>query len=231
MKKIALVFVIVSSVLYAQVAVNPTRPSAADNAFTTAKGYSEVEFGFSSVKSNWSLPLLLKLGVLSNLELGYSMNGLLNSSNDTEIGNPGLQIKYRFLEDSNLSIAIAAKTEFVKNLDPTYTFYTAPSYVTKSFQIDGTFGAAISDDGIGYNTSFIHAVAVSPNLDDEFGLFVEIFGEMTTSYNPIFIDGGLSYKISDSFVIDGSITFGLNDDAGKDPVLQLGFTSLLFKLF
>lgn len=42
------------------VSANPTRPSASDNAFLTAKGYSEIEIGFASQKNFWSIPTLLK---------------------------------------------------------------------------------------------------------------------------------------------------------------------------
>jgi hypothetical protein len=231
MRKFILIFFAFSITTFAQVSVNPTRPSASDNAFTTAEGYSEIEFGFSSIKNNWTLPLLLKIGMLQNLEFGFSMNGLLNSVTKTETGNPGLQLKYRFYNKGRLSIAFAGKTEFVKSSDPAYTFYAVPSIVAEAFQVDATFGVIIADDGFGYNSSFIHAVALSPNIDDKFGMFAEIFGEMTTNYNPIYLDGGISYKLSDSFVIDGSLTYGLNDDAGKDITIQIGFTSLIFKLF
>lgn len=231
MRKFILMFFAFSIINTAQVAVNPTRPSASDNAFTTAQGYSEIEFGFSSTKNNWTLPLLLKFGMLQNFELGFSMNGLVNSINNTEIGNPGLQLKYRFLDKGRLSIALVGKTEFIKNLDPAYTFYAVPSIVAEAFQVDATFGIKIADDGFGYNSSFIHAVSLSPNIDEKFGMFAEIFGEMTTNFNPIYLDGGISYKLNNSFVVDTSISYGLNDDAGKDITFQIGFTSLIFKLF
>lgn len=231
MKRFLFLIWFLSSIYFAQVSVNPTRPSAADNAFTTAKGFSEIEFGFSSTNNNWTLPLLLKLGISNDFEFGFSMNGLVNSKNSTELGNPGIQLKYRILEKTKLSIAVVAKTEFVKNSDPKFTFYAAPSFVISTFQIDGTFGTYIYDDGIGYNSSFIHAVSFSQSLNNRFGIFVEIFGEMTTNYNPIFIDGGLSYKFGNTFVVDGGVSLGLNDDAGNDITIQVGFTSLLLQLF
>lgn len=215
---------------YSQVAVNPTRPSASDNAFTTAQGYTELEFGCSGNKDSWNLPLLLKLGLLKDLEVGYTMNGLLNSNGKTDLGDPGAQIKYRFFVGKKLSAAIASRVEF-QSINPKYTFYAAPSVITGSFQVDATFGIAIADDGLGYNSSFIHAVSFSPNLSSRFGLFVEIFGEMTTDFNPIYLDGGISYLFDEAFVADASLTYGLNDEASKDIVVQIGFTSLLVKLF
>lgn len=63
-----IIWVIITSVCSYSQTANPTRPSAADNAYLTEYGYTEIEMGYMLDQNNYySLPALLNL--LSTLKL------------------------------------------------------------------------------------------------------------------------------------------------------------------
>ena len=64
--------------------MNPTRPSASDNAYLTARGYTEIEFGLAYDRDAWALPTLLKWTLHPRIELGFITPGLIQSD-DSEI--------------------------------------------------------------------------------------------------------------------------------------------------
>ena len=213
------------------VSPNPTRPSAADNAYLTQPGYTEIEFGLSSQTNFWNLPTLLKFSFHKNVELGFLMSGLINHfDSENEIGDPGLQLKTKLTEQDWGAFAFAGRIERVKNFKPKYNIYAVGSFPLNKISIDGTFGASFFDRGNGdYSNSIQYAVSFNSNFEGPVGGFVEVFGENSDFANPLFVDGGLSYAISSKVVLDCSVALGLNDDA-EDWIFQVGFTSVLFKV-
>jgi hypothetical protein len=213
------------------VSPNPTRPSAADNAYLTQPGYTELEFGLSSQTNFWNLPTLLKFSFHENVEVGFLMSGLLNHfDSENEIGAPGLQLKTKLTDQSWRAFAVAGRIERVKNLRPKYNIYTIGSFLIDKISIDGTLGASFFDQGNGdYSNSVQYAVSFNSNFEGQIGGFFEVFGENSDYSNPLFVDGGLSYTISKKAVLDCSIALGLNDDA-DDWIFQVGFTSVLYKV-
>lgn len=211
--------------------VNPTRPSAADNAYLTDYSYSEVEMGASIYEGGWSVPLMLKSTPLQNLEVGLFLNGLVNGADDeTDIGNPGLQLKTQLYESEQFATAFLGKVEFVKEVNPNFTFYFANSFHHELFQADLTLGTLLQDNGSEYDAGLIYALAISPKLNGKFGFFAEIFGDYTNSNNSIYIDFGIAYAVSNTLVLDASFT--TNEEFDKDfNQFQIGFTTSLFKLF
>jgi len=210
---------------------NPTRPSASDNAYLTHQGYTELEFGLASRAKSWNLPLLLKLGFHENFELGLSMSGLIeHTSEEYSLGDPGLQLKAQLFNQAWGAVAAVGRIEHINNTKPRYTVYGVASLPLQIAHLDGTFGGVFTDQGTnGYAHSFTYAVFLSPNLKAPVTAYLEIFGEKAESSNPVSFDCGIFYPISKKIVLDLSITIGLNDDA-EDWVIQVGFTTLLFKL-
>ncbi len=215
-----------------KVSANPTRPSAADNAYLTAYGYSEIEFGWASTEDAWTLPMLLKFSIHPAAELGFLMSGVLNYTNfnnksETEAGTPGFQMKTRVLSSPSVSTALVGRVEIPSDADNIYTAYAAISGQSKRLAVDVTLGCIFSDQVDG---RFIYAAALAPKLNGSIGGFAEIFGESSNSYRPVSMDLGVSYSFSPGLVADISAAFGLNEDA-QDWQFQIGFTSVLIKMF
>ncbi len=239
MKKLAifLLVLLAPTIALAQegVTANPTRPSAADNAYLTAKGYAEIEFGASFQNNFTTLPALLKLAVSEKLEFGFAMSGILDrvsfgGESDTDVGAPGLQAKAQIYNEGSDALAVAGRIDFPRgDADPTFTFYGAASRQTSSFLIDGTAGLVLMDRSSGYGGALTGAVSVSPTLDGKIGAFGEIFGQAGSGAEIIGVDFGLSFSHSPTLVSDVALTLGLND-AAPNWVLQVGFTSTLGKI-
>ncbi len=235
MKKYVFVIllIIVTVRTNAQVSANATRPSASDNAYLTSKGYTELEMGFSSVTDFWSVPTFLKFSPSERIELGVILSGILNHSSvekNTEIGDPGVQIKYQFMNNKTSAFAAVARTDFLSSTNPKYTAYLTGSFQSALFQIDATLGTEFIDNGSNnYNNGILYALALTPKFDSKMGAFVEIFGESINNSTPLSFDFGVAYAVSPVLILDSSYTFGLNNYA-QDWQFQIGFTATLFKL-
>ena len=225
-----IVLIIATESLSQNISANPTRPSASDNAFITEYGYTEIELGFSGQTNYSSVPLLLKFSALKTLEIGFAMSGLVNSTyignkTETKVGDPGFQLKFQLLKNENIGLAVLGRADFISD-DTKFTFYGVPSFITSFGQIDATAGIT----SLNNSTSFIYALAFSPNVNLPFGFYLELFGENAENYSPKYFDAGISYPISKDFVLDAAIVRGLNDEA-TDWQYQFGFTKSLFKIF
>ena len=211
---------------------NPTRPSASDNAYLSAYGHTELEFGWYTSDDSRNFPALLKFTFHRNFELGASMSGLVNyMDSDVELGTPGLQLKSQLIKKQRTALAAVGRVEFHSDDRPRYNLYSVVSTQTDFMNMDATLGKIFFDRGDGsYKGSVHYAVALSPNLKGRLAGFLEIFGEHSSFSKPVSFDFGISYVYSPKVVLDFSFTFGLNEDA-PDFILQLGFTSILFKVF
>ena len=217
-----------SSNASAQVTANPTRPSAADNAYLTAQNYFELEAGWAGDDNSWSLPALLKYGLSKRVELGFAMNGLLNHANDTEVGDPAAQLKYQAASGDWGGFALVGRTDFPSGGDAQFTGYAVLSALTSGLQIDATLGQLIYNSGFAdAGESVFYAVALAPRTSGKLGGFIELFGQDAGTRDQLSLDGGLSFAHSNRLVSDVSVTFGLNSDT-PDYVVQVGFTTVLF---
>src|SRR5210317_1524927 len=134
---------LVSSILNAQYSINPTRPSASDNAFITSYGYSELEIGALVQKDFYSVPALLKISPIKQFEVGISFSGLVNHStagddSKTDFGDVGLQLKSALYKSDCFGTAVLGKIEFPSSVDPKYTFYSTSSLLFNFGQADLT---------------------------------------------------------------------------------------------
>jgi len=225
----AIVFLFSINIYSQTVSANATRPSVSDNAFLTAYGYTEVEFGLSTQKNFWSLPMFLKFSAIKNGEFGFLMNGLFNNMTirntpETKLGDPGIQFKYQFVNNSSVAFSAVGRLDFMSS-NTKLTIYAVPSILTKSGQIDLTVGFS----SVNSANSIFYAAAFSPKVDLPFCIYVELFGESWDGYKPFYFDAGISYPVSSDFILDVALVRGLNDDAA-DWQFQIGFTKTLLKL-
>ncbi len=220
--------IFISTNTFSQTA-NPTRPSAADNAYLTEYGYSELEIGYAGDKDTYSIPALLKFSVLKKLEGGVLMNGIVNyDGNEIKVGDPGFQLKYQILKNNDIAAAIVGRMGFSSSFSPIYTIYAVPTLQTDFAQFDFTAGTSFINSSSEYKNLYFYALAISPKFDLPIGIFGEIFGESFSSSNSLYVDIGIGYPVSPDFVLDTGFTFGLNEDA-TDWIFQIGLTKTLFK--
>lgn len=218
-----------------QVSANATRPSASDNGYLTARGYAELELGGAVMENFWSIPALLKFSPAERVELAFAMSGILNhfsfpGFSDTEVGDPGVQVKGQLSKGSWGALAVVGRADFVSERDPRFTGYGVVSLQASSFQLDITAGGATFDVGGGdHSQSFIYAAALSPKLSGDVGAFVELFGEEASGSSTVAGDFGFSFAHSPRLIYDVALTIGLSKFA-PDWALQFGFTATLFPL-
>jgi hypothetical protein len=226
-----IIFIITQNTFSQTHSVNPTRPSAADNAYLTTYSYSELEMGTVLFDGGWSLPLMVKATPIQNLEFGLFLNGLVNGTDsETKIGNPGLQLKSQLYDSENFATAFLGRIELIDELNPNLTFYFANSFHHELFQADITIGTLLSDNSNEYDASLIYAIAISPKLNIPIGFYAEIFGDYNSSTNSVFFDFGISYAVSNTLVLDAAFTTNDEFDSTFNQ-FQIGFTTSLFKLF
>lgn len=220
--------ILISINTFAQTA-NPTRPSAADNAYLTEYGYSELEIGYLGDKDTYTIPALLKFTILKRLEAGLFMTGIItNYGNETKAGDPGLQLKYQILNNNDFAAALVGRIRFDNSSSPGYTIYAIPTIQTSFAQFDLTAGTSFIKNSEEYDNLYFYALAMSPKIDLPIGIFGEIFGESLSGSNSLYIDFGISYPVTPDFVLDTGLTFGLNESAA-DWIFQIGLTKTLFK--
>lgn len=227
----ACLFVFSVPIMSQTVGVNPTRPSASDNAFITHYGYSEIELGMAFQKNFWNVPALIKVSPWEKIELGLIFSGLINhiggADPKTEMGDKGLQIKGIVAGGDNYSVAAVARAELISGNESKVTAYLTPSLITSFGQFDATTGVYFPG---GSQNSFVYAAAFSPKMQGKIGAYLELYGEASEFYNPLSFDFGFSYAHTADFVLDASLSLGLNNDA-PDWLFQVGFTKLMFRIF
>ena len=207
---------------------NPTRPAWGDNAFLAAPGHLELETGLTIGDNDFTIPTLLKASIITNMELGFLMSGIVNHVGDpvdeTEVGDPGVQAKYQALREENAAVSVAGRLDFT---DPgtRISAYVTPSLTPLVGRFDATFGFTHLDG----TTSVIYAVDFFPKMIDPLKVYAEIYGEAADNYSPTVLDAGLLFSISPDFVVDGAFGVGLNDDA-PDWQVQIGLTKTLAKI-
>jgi len=205
--------IFITTNLNAQTA-NPTRPSAADNAYLTEYGYSELEMGYAGNENGYNFPTLLKFSVFRKFETGVILTGLItDNGNKTKIGNPGFQFKYQPINNDVFVASLVGRMTFDNSASPIYTIYAAPSLQTNFAQIDFTAGTSFINNSSKYENQFFYALAFTPKINMPIGVYGEIFGEDFSGSNSVYTDLGISYPVGSSFVLDTSFTIGLNESA------------------
>ncbi len=216
-----------------EAAVNPTRPSVADNGYLTTTGFVEIEFGWSRVPSAWSFPTLLKAGVDSSLEIGLTSTGILSkpAGSSATSGTPGAQLKWQALSDSWGALSLVAHFDWPSNGPPLSTFYPVVSiksdHVLVDLAVGGSFAKPFASDR---QSSYFYALAVAPDLRSNLTVYGEVYGTLSDGRPVHAADLGVLYALSSLLVLDFAIGTGITSNA-DDWTFQLGFTASLFRMF
>jgi hypothetical protein len=221
--------------------VNPNRPSFATPARTTQEGVAELELGLQDNLprdggSAFSSPFLLKLGILSSVELRLGGNGLLRQSppsaaTATGFGDTTLGAQWRYLKNRplGLDLAIQATTKlptgsstkglgsgrsdtllmllFSRDLGPYHVDVNA---------IETWLGVPTPAGG-GHERQAAGTVCVSRTLDTHWSFTSELYTIGATSQNPRIISNlwAAGYKVSSRLVLDAGADVGVSHGAQK----------------
>ncbi len=216
-----------------EVSANPTRPSSSDNAFLTANGYAEIETGWSSTSTLWTLPTLLKVTIDERIELGATAYGLLQQpkGGTAAFGTPGGQIKYQVDKGPGGALATVFHVDWPSDGPPAYTFYPVLSMIGNFISLDATLGATVTQPfGGNRQSSFFYAVAASPTIHPKVGFYLELYGTLSENAPVHAIDAGISYPISSRLVVDLAVGTALTNNA-DDLVFQVGLTTTIARVF
>ncbi len=229
MKKIKLllfVFIVNTSFLLAQnYEALPTRTIFSDDAFPVEKNYVEAEIGAAIEKNHWSLPFLIKYAPIKNLELGFSLTGVLNHDgnpiNKTELGEPGVQFKWLNMRADKVFGTLVGGVSFPKNTKNSYLLYYVLSLDFSRVLINLHAGGYRTDDELGNAVNVAtYAVSAIQKTNTNFCFFGELHGEKLPDEYTLMANFGINYAINEVGVLD----LGLDLDL-KNPseVWILGF--------
>ena len=241
--KILFILLIVSTSIYSQTTepIQADRPDQTETPAIVPEGMFQVETGFTFQKNDansksFTLPSTLwKYGVNENFELRLitefsseeTNNEILNGLSPIYIGfkvkladEKGIIPKTSFI--GHISLPNMASTKFK-------TEYFAPEFRfvmqhTLSEKISFSYNLGAEWDGFSAEPTFIYTNAIGYSISDKLGSYFEIFGfipQNTKSNHSI--DGGITYLISNNFMVDLSSGFGISKNA-PDYYWALGFS-------
>ena len=221
--------------------IQTDRPDQTETPAIVPKEMLQVETGFSFQKnddfSNTNIlpSTLWKYGVNDNFELrlitefvsekinGQSISGL----NPILIGckikisdEKGIFPKTSFI--GHVLLPNMASTNFKSDcFAPEFRFVMQHSLSKK---ISFSYNLGAEWDGISPEATFIYTVATGYSFTDKFGSYIELFGfaPEKDKANHSF-DGGITYLISNNFMLDLSSGFGITENAPKHYV-AIGFS-------
>jgi len=241
--KILSILLIVSTSIYSQTTepIQADRPDQTETPAIVPKGMFQVETGFTFQKNNaisksFSLPSTLwKYGVNENFELRLITEFGIEKINELESSglNPILiGCKIKITEEKGF----IPKTSFIGHISSPNmastkfkTEFFAPEFRfvmqhTLSDKISFSYNLGAEWDGFTAEPTFIYTNAIGYSISDKLGSYFEIFGfipQNTKSNHSI--DGGITYLISNNFMVDLSSGFGISKNA-PDYYWALGFS-------
>lgn len=221
--------------------IQTDRPDQTETPAIVPKGMFQVETGFSFQKNNSdsktnTLPSTLwKYGLNENFELRLITEFVSEKTNGQSFSglNPiliGCKIKIfdekGFLPKTSfighILLPNVASTNFKSD-------YFAPEFRfvlqhTLSKKMSFSYNLGAEWDGISPEATFIYTVTTGYSFTDKFGSYIELFGfaPENDKANHSF-DGGITYLISNNFMLDLSSGFGITDNA-PDHYVAVGFS-------
>jgi hypothetical protein len=241
--KILLLSLLFSSSIYSQTIepIQADRPDQTETPAIVPKDMFQVETGFTfqkndAISKSFTLPSTLwKYGVNENFELRLitefsseeTNNEILNGLSPIYIGfkvkladEKGIIPKTSFI--GHISLPNSASKEFkTEFFAPEFRFVMQH---TLSDKIAFSYNLGAEWDGFSAEPTFIYTNAIGYSISDKLGSYFEIFGfipQNTKSNHSI--DGGITYLISNNFMVDLSSGFGISKNA-PDYYWALGFS-------
>ncbi len=234
--KIIFSFLLISSSIYSQTTepIQADRPDQTETPAIVPTGIFQVETGFTfqkndSFSKSFSLPSTLwKYGVNENFELRLITEFLFEEINNEKINGLSpiyVGFKVKLAEEKgiipktsfigHISIPNAASKEFkTEFFAPEFRFVMQH---TLSEKMSFSYNLGAEWNGFSAEPTFIYTNAIGYSINEQIGTYVEIFGfvPQKEKSNHSF-DGGITYLISNNFMLDLSSGIGISKNAPKN---------------
>ncbi|HLA55824.1 MAG TPA: transporter [Flavobacterium sp.] len=221
--------------------IETDRPDQTETPTIIPKGTFQMETGFSYEKANedesstLSPTVLFKYGVNGNFELRLITEYTTNKFGDDKISglNPVLVgFKVKLAEEKG----ILPKTSFLGHLlipDLASKELRADYYATEfrfsmqhtlSDKVNLSYNLGAEWDGVSPEATFAYTMSLGIELTNKMNTFLEVYGFAPQNDKADHrFDTGLTYLISDNFMIDASGGFGMTENA-PDYFASAGFS-------
>jgi hypothetical protein len=211
------------------------RPDQTECPFITPKKYIQVENGFNIEQTengtmNFSYPTSLwKYGINEKLEFRL-ITELTTEDKLTGLQPITIGFKTSLIEEHG----VIPKTSFIGHITTSklgtkefHTTYIAPSFrltmqhsLSKKVSLAYNIGAEW--DGESPNQTYLYTLTIGLSLTEKIGCYAEIYGFLPNDSKADHrIDGGVTYLLTNNFMVDISGGFGLTENAPRN-YLSLG---------
>lgn len=205
------------------------RPDQSESAVAVSRGALQIETGFTFEKlvednaeaKNYSIAgTLLRYGVIENIELRLGSAYLITKTQNSVsgLGDFLAGAKINFLKEDiqlfNFGIlahALLPLGNSVFNPDKVEPEIIAAfsksisDYFSASVNFGGSWNSIIDE------TFLIYSSAIGLAVNDDLSAFIEVYGNVFSSYKPIHnFDGGFTYLLSEDFQLDVSAGKGIS---------------------
>ena len=218
---ILILMLFISDYAFAQISTD--RPDQTESSLVLPKGTIQIESGFVSNKNEYIFPnTLFRVGVFKKVEFRFNTNYIINknvkfgeeklsSFSDLEIGT---KIQIYNSEISKTSIAFLTHLS-IPSANKYYSNNTTGllSRILISHELNNNFD-------IGYNIGYdkfknekgviVYTVALGKGINN-WGIYCELYGNISDSQSDLYFDGGLVYLLKDNLQLDVSYGAGINN--------------------
>ena len=220
--------------------LNTDRPGATYSANTVGKGALITQFGLDiggheSYKweiSNSSVKgaVDLRYGISENLEIGSFISGASNNIDsdlieDTQRNYSSYSLNLRYTALSNDVNSFGFLGDVAYGHDRQNDFMTYSAKALYAISLNNVIGLS---SNLGYNFSedaswANYTINVGFGLYDDFGFYVESFGDIGSDFQDLWIDGGVWYLIGPNVQLDMLFAKGFNNNI-QDLTGSIGVT-------
>ena len=219
------------------------RPDKAESPWVVPKGHAQIEMGFGVEDTDpgfvYSYPSsLIKFGITNTFELRFYTEYITIQKEPNPDLNGFTPLSVGFKAELGEQKGIMPKASVIGHLripgvvsDELETKYLAPILllacehdISDAFVL--SYNVGVEWDGLSPDPNFLYALSPSLNITDRLGLFVEGYGKLIQQEDDDIefrMDAGLTYLISNNFMIDASAGKGITDNA-PESFVQAGFT-------
>ena len=241
--KILILFVLLNINCFSQKTepIQADRPDQTETPAIVPKGMFQVETGFTFQKNEsnsrtWSLPSTLwKYGVNGNFELRLITEFVSEKINDEKLSGftpvligfkvslceeKGIIPKTSFI--GHISLPNAASKEYKTDFSAPEFRFTMQHTLTEKLSLGYNLGCEW--DGATPAPTYIYTLTTGLAVTNKLGSYIELFGfapqDDSANHN---LDGGVTYLITDNFMLDLSSGVGLTNNA-PEHYIALGFS-------
>ena len=206
---------------YAFAQISTDRPDQTESSLVLPKGTIQIESGFVSRKNELIFPnTLFRIGISKKFEFRINTNYIFKTNeyenkisnfSDLEIGT---KIQIYNSETSKTSIAFLTHLS-IPSANKYYSNNTTGllSRILISHELNNNFGIGYN---IGYNKfkdeegDIVYTVALGKGINS-WGIYCELYGNISDSKSDLYFDGGLVYLLKDNLQLDISYGTGINN--------------------